>query len=380
MLQRNEGSNRTAYVPPPVGSPNQLRINRKKKETSKQRKAERQHKSEYQNEHDLGHLVTGSVSSHDDAPAQTSTTINNSRGYSDTLPEHETYQEHHYPPRHQSDGAIPTSSVNGRVGKGMATPISEAEGSAPFGWTGDASGSLSVADVSTAETATTTATGRTEQAASSLLFGKPPNGNAMLLQQSSSLIFPTGVEPSTKTGRGTSIGSVGRGSSNASSSDYAANNLKRRKVNLLLDQCETVRFPFKKKLILNDLSLTAADIPVKDLCGTPLGSSLHKLSLAGNRLGHIPAKLVTNLPVLKHLDLSQCELHHLPETWYLPNLRRLNLSHNRLTDFPEEVSNNKYRDGVRCFCFSHRLRNISPCWRVYRNCRSLICTATKSQK
>jgi len=205
---------------------------------------------------------------------------------------------------------------------------------------------------------------------SSLLFGKPSNGS-VLFGKSSSLIFPTGVETgSVVVGRGTSIGSIGRASSTASSSggngngngngnggnnsigggggggggNYnngvgggSANNLKRRRVNLLLDQCETVRFPFKKKLILNDLGLTASDVPVKDLCGTPLGQSLHKLSLAGNRLGHIPNKLVTNLPLLKHLDFSQCELHHLPETWYLPSLRRLNLGHNRLTDFPEEV-------------------------------------------
>lgn len=232
---------------------------------------------------------------------------------------------------------MPSTNANGRGAAIANTAIGEPDtGSAPFGWTADVSGSLSVADVSAAETATTAATGRSEQTGSSLLFGKPNNGS-VLLSKSSSLIFPTGVEPSSNTGRGTSIGSVGRGSSNASSSDYAATNLKRRKVNLLLDQCETVRFPFKKKLILNDLSLTANDIPVKDICGT-LGSSLHKLSLAGNRLGNIPAKLVANLPVLKHLDLSQCELHHLPEIWYLPNLRRLNLSHNRLTDFPEEVS------------------------------------------
>jgi Leucine-rich repeat (LRR) protein len=204
---------------------------------------------------------------------------------------------------------------------------------------------------------------------SSLLFGKPSNGS-VLLGKSSSLIFPTGVEPSTNTGRGTSIGSVGRGSSNASSSDYAANNLKRRKVNILLDQCETVRFPFKKKLILSDLSLTAADIPVKDLCGTPLGQSLHKLSLAGNRLGYIPGKLVTNLPVLKHLDLSQCELHHLPETWYLPNLRRLNLSHNRLTDFPEEVRT-LCEEVLRVPCSAlTRLVFHRACWKDCQNYKS----------
>lgn len=336
ISSRGNGRHVSAPTPQPQ---QQQRLSKKKKDTSKQRSAERRNKHEAQNEHDLGHMMmSSSMPSHHTQSAMTTTDL---RGHSETLPEHEAY---HHNPRHQSEGGAPHhhaaanhNGANRAVSHGMASAVGEADtGSAPFGWTADTSGSLSVADVSTTDTVATAATGRSaETAGSSLLFGKPSNGS-VLLGKSSSLIFPTGVEPSTATGRGTSIGSVGRGSSNASSSDYAANNLKRRKVNLLLDQCETVRFPFKKKLILNDLSLTAADIPVKDLCGTPLGSSLHKLSLAGNRLGYIPGKLVINLPVLKHLDLSQCELHHLPETWYLPNLRRLNLSHNRLTDFPEE--------------------------------------------
>jgi Leucine-rich repeat (LRR) protein len=112
---------------------------------------------------------------------------------------------------------------------------------------------------------------------------------------------------------------------------------KRRQINILLDQCESARFTFKKRLALNNLSLTASDIPLKDLCGTPLGNSLHKLSLTGNRLGTIPARLVQSLPYLKHMDLSQCELHHLPDKWSLPQLKKLNLSHNKLSDFPEEV-------------------------------------------
>jgi Leucine-rich repeat (LRR) protein len=156
-----------------------------------------------------------------------------------------------------------------------------------------------------------------DQSTSSLFYGKTPNSGA-LLGKSSSLIFPT-MEAASKPVEG----------------DMSL----RRRINLLLDQCESVRFPFKKKLILADLSLTAADIPLGDLCGTSLGNSLHKLSLAGNRLGTVPPALVQNLPGLRHLDLSQCELHHLPEKWNLPKLTRLNLSHNRLTDFPEEVSN-----------------------------------------
>lgn len=158
-----------------------------------------------------------------------------------------------------------------------------------------------------------------DQSTGSLFYGKTPNAGTVL-GKASSLIFPTEVETSHHV------------------TDSESDQAKRRKINLLLDQCESIRFPFKKKLMLTDMGLTAADIPLTDLCNTSLGNSLHKLSLAGNRLGTVPAGLVVSLPVLKHLDLSQCELHQLPEKWNLPKLGRLNLSHNRLTDFPEEVS------------------------------------------
>lgn len=156
------------------------------------------------------------------------------------------------------------------------------------------------------------------------------SGN-LSLGKSSSLIFPTGVD---------SVSADDRGRVDSESAK-----LKRSKVNLRLDQCEAVRFPFKKKLLLNNLGLCHSDIPIKDLCGTALGNSLHTLSLAGNRLGSVPVKLVVSLPVLKTLDLSQCELHQLPEQFNLPKLTRLNLSHNRFTDFPEEV-----RITVLCGC------------------------------
>lgn len=195
-----------------------------------------------------------------------------------------------------------------------------------------------------------------DQSTGSLFYGKTPKSGAVL-GKSSSLIFPTGVE----THGGGSVGGIGGeldlshigalggfgglgGPSNNSSSMCQSNrndpqaDSKRRRINLLLDQCESVRFPFKKKLMLNNLNLAANDIPLEDLCNTSLGNSLFKLSLAGNRLGTVPARLVQSLPTLKHLDLSQCELHQLPDNWNLPKLNRLNLSHNRLTDFPEEVS------------------------------------------
>ena len=175
-----------------------------------------------------------------------------------------------------------------------------------------------------------------DQSTGSLLYCKTPStgvggpsGMAGILAntsvgKSSSLIFPTGVD---------SVSADGR-----SRQDSAVAKHKRNKVNLRLDQAEAMRFPFnKKKLMLDNLNLSSADIPMKDLCGTALGNSLHKLSLAGNRLGSVPAKLVQSLPVLKTLDLSQCELHQLPDLWNLPKLMRLNLSHNRFTEFPEEV-------------------------------------------
>jgi Leucine rich repeat len=165
-------------------------------------------------------------------------------------------------------------------------------------------------------------------------------GAGVLFGKSSSLIFPTGVVDAGGGASATAsaVTNTSAGVFSPSSTGQRSNaELKSHKINLLLDQCETVRFPFKKKLMLNSLDLTAADIPIKDLYRTNLGNSLHKLSLAGNRLSTIPPKLVVCLPVLKTLDLSQCELHHLPERWNLPLLKRLNLSHNRLTDFPEEV-------------------------------------------
>lgn len=152
-----------------------------------------------------------------------------------------------------------------------------------------------------------------DQSTGSLLYGSA--SNSAHISKGSSLIFPTGI-------------------------DEAGNNIeddKRRAINLRLDQCESARFRFKKRLMLDDLNLTASDIPLSYLCGTSLGQSLHKLSLAGNRLGIVPDNLVVSLPSLRSLDLSQCELHRLPDKWDLPQLHRLNLRHNLLVDFPEET-------------------------------------------
>ncbi|KAL7579107.1 hypothetical protein ACA910_019138 [Epithemia clementina (nom. ined.)] len=187
-----------------------------------------------------------------------------------------------------------------------------------------------------------------DQSTESILYGKAPN--PAILAKTASLIFPTGVETTTGDRDGNVGGNLAFASGVGGSSSHTfqhinsvgsmsqeSSDAKIRKINLLLDQCETVRFPFKKKLILSNLGITAAEIPLNYLCGTPLGNALHKLSLSGNHLGSIPDLLVQSLPCLKHLELSQCRLHGLPNEWNLPQLKKLNLSNNLLRDFPEET-------------------------------------------
>jgi len=111
---------------------------------------------------------------------------------------------------------------------------------------------------------------------------------------------------------------------------------KHRKLRMAMDQCTTVRFPFKKRLVLANLNLTEDELPIKKICGETLGSALYKLNLAGNRLSTIPTPLIVQLTGLRVLDLSQCDLYTLPERWDLPSLKKLILSHNRIqTCFPE---------------------------------------------
>lgn len=113
---------------------------------------------------------------------------------------------------------------------------------------------------------------------------------------------------------------------------------RQRRLRLLMDQCETVRFPFKKRLILANLNLSHDEIPVDQICSDRLGSALYKLSLAGNRLHSIPEQLIAKLTGLRVLDFSQCDLHRIPEKWDLPSLKKLNLSHNCIKGFLAEVS------------------------------------------
>ena len=110
---------------------------------------------------------------------------------------------------------------------------------------------------------------------------------------------------------------------------------KVRRINLLIDQVESALFPFKKKLILANMNLTASELPVDDICTQGM-CNMNKLSLAGNRLGQVPDRIVLELTGLRTLDISQCDLRSLPSNWNLPHLKRLDLSHNRLVDFPYE--------------------------------------------
>jgi hypothetical protein len=103
----------------------------------------------------------------------------------------------------------------------------------------------------------------------------------------------------------------------------------------------------KKKLILENMTLTSKDLPLNAICSKPLGAELHKLSLAGNRLQEVPVRLVQELHGLHTLDLQQCDLFDLPTQWNLKSLRRLILSHNKLECFDEVSLRDRYMND-RC--------------------------------
>lgn len=193
-----------------------------------------------------------------------------------------------------------------------------------------------------------------DQSAGSILYSKTPLVSNAALGKSSSLIFPTGMDAA-KNGSDTSISSsssttgglLRQGSSNNNHHNNSNNNVNipdqdkalMSKINIILDQCENIRWPLKKKLMLQNLGMAKEHVQFINnfhLDGSPLGNALHKLSLKGNHLGSLPERIVQSLPNLKHLDLSQCHLHTVPTHWHLPQLKSLNLSNNLLRDFLEE--------------------------------------------
>jgi Leucine-rich repeat (LRR) protein len=96
---------------------------------------------------------------------------------------------------------------------------------------------------------------------------------------------------------------------------------------------------FKKNhLGLNNLNLTESHIPVEKLGSTKHGHHLKSLSLAHNQLETLPQGLVQCLPNLISVNISHCLIYKLPNRWNLPLLKKSDLSHNLLIDFPEEVS------------------------------------------
>jgi Leucine-rich repeat (LRR) protein len=112
---------------------------------------------------------------------------------------------------------------------------------------------------------------------------------------------------------------------------------RKRRVKKVLEQCEPVGWPFKKKLLLSNLDLRYDDIPTEWICSDKLGPLLYKLSLRGNPLiSSVPNPLVTRLRGLRTLDLSNCNLRSLPDTWDLPSLKKLCLGRNKLGAFPNE--------------------------------------------
>ena len=103
-------------------------------------------------------------------------------------------------------------------------------------------------------------------------------------------------------------------------------------------QFELGKASVTKRLVLRGLNLRATELPIRSILSFPLGNDLTKLCLAGNHLNHLPDVLVHSLQGLRTMDLQQCGLVTLPDDWDLPNLRRLNLSHNHLKTFLSEVS------------------------------------------
>jgi GTPase SAR1 family protein len=112
------------------------------------------------------------------------------------------------------------------------------------------------------------------------------------------------------------------------------------KVSLLLSRCKSKmeRMLLRKNhLSLDNRDMTESQIPMVELNGTKLGHHLQSLSLSYNKLETLPESLVRCLPNLRSMNLSHCFIYDIPKRWNLPLLKKLDISHNLLIEFPGEV-------------------------------------------
>ena len=104
----------------------------------------------------------------------------------------------------------------------------------------------------------------------------------------------------------------------------------------------------KPKLILARMNLTLKDIRLDLLLDDVLSEHLYKLSLSRNPLGGISPEIVQGgLRSLQTLNLQQCGLVELPDAWNLPMLRRLDLSHNKLSEIKEVGTSELWTESIR---------------------------------
>jgi len=91
----------------------------------------------------------------------------------------------------------------------------------------------------------------------------------------------------------------------------------------------------RQKLILSSMGLGDKDVPEEEILQR-YQYGLHKLSLSNNGIYNVPKNLVKSLYNLWNLDLSECEIRGIDDGgWDLPNLRKLNLSGNKIETFPD---------------------------------------------
>lgn len=104
------------------------------------------------------------------------------------------------------------------------------------------------------------------------------------------------------------------------------------KVLQLIENVENNLIKGSPKLVLEKLNLRFDDIPYHLLSTEPLCSKLHKLSLKNNSIYELSSVIVQGrMTGLSTLILQHCDLRSLPDNWNLPNLRILDLSHNKLS-------------------------------------------------